>query len=61
FAVAEQAINTIYLLGEHSDILCGEIIKHKTASVFDLKIPKADDMETIFYRIKNSLWHTPFN
>ncbi|KAF0449771.1 Condensin complex subunit 1 [Gigaspora margarita] len=45
FAVAEQAINTIYLLGEHPDILCGEIIKHKTASVFDLKIPKADDMD----------------
>ncbi|CAG8538023.1 18250_t:CDS:10, partial [Racocetra fulgida] len=43
--VKEQAINTIYLLGEHPDILCAEIIKHKTASVFDLKIPKADDMD----------------
>ncbi|CAG8517034.1 9868_t:CDS:10 [Cetraspora pellucida] len=45
FAVAEQAINTIYLLGEHPDILCAEIIKHKTAFVFDLKVPKADDMD----------------
>ncbi|CAG8544327.1 22071_t:CDS:10 [Dentiscutata erythropus] len=45
FAVAEQVINAIYLLGEHPDILCGEIIIHKTASVFDLKIPKADDMD----------------
>ncbi|RIB12547.1 non-SMC mitotic condensation complex subunit 1-domain-containing protein [Gigaspora rosea] len=43
--ITRMAINTIYLLGEHPDILCGEIIKHKTASVFDLKFPKADDMD----------------
>ncbi|CAG8435255.1 1824_t:CDS:10 [Scutellospora calospora] len=43
--VAEQAINTLYLLGEHPDILCAEIIKHKTASVFDLKEPEADAMD----------------
>ncbi|KAG9286748.1 hypothetical protein G9A89_012298 [Geosiphon pyriformis] len=36
FVVAEQAINTIYLLGKHPDVLCGEIIKRKTALVFDL-------------------------
>ncbi|KAI9006529.1 condensin complex component cnd1 [Phycomyces nitens] len=35
FSVTEQAINTIYLLGEHPDILCAEIIRSKTASVFD--------------------------
>ncbi|CAG8557907.1 14373_t:CDS:10 [Ambispora leptoticha] len=39
FAVAEQAINTIYLLGEHPDILCGNIIKKRTGLVFDIKPP----------------------
>jgi condensin complex subunit 1 len=32
--MAEQAINTIYLLGEQPDGLCGEIIKNLTARVF---------------------------
>ncbi|CAI2182996.1 11563_t:CDS:10 [Funneliformis geosporum] len=46
FRVAEQAINTIYLLGDHPDVLCGDIIKRKVSLVFDLKIPCADgDME----------------
>ncbi|KAF9981382.1 Condensin complex subunit, partial [Entomortierella chlamydospora] len=27
FSVMEQALNTIYLLGEHPDALCGDIIK----------------------------------
>ncbi|CAB4424236.1 unnamed protein product [Rhizophagus irregularis] len=39
FRVTEQAINAIYLLGEHPDILCGDIIKRKATLVFDLKIP----------------------
>jgi condensin complex subunit 1 len=34
--VAEQAINTIYLLGEHPDIICTEIIRAKAAQVFNL-------------------------
>ncbi|KAH8645685.1 condensin component [Xylariales sp. PMI_506] len=34
FGVAEQAINAIYALAKHPDILCGEIIKHKTKVVF---------------------------
>ncbi|KAK8069249.1 armadillo-type protein [Apiospora phragmitis] len=34
FGVAEQAINAIYAIAKHPDALCGEIIKHKTKSVF---------------------------
>jgi condensin complex subunit 1 len=37
FRVTEQAINAIYLLGEHPDIICGDIIKRKATLVFDLK------------------------
>ncbi len=33
FAMAEQAINTIYLLGEQPDALCGTIIRNMTAKV----------------------------
>jgi condensin complex subunit 1 len=35
--VAEQALNTIYLLGEHPDILCGEIIKARCKKIFNLQ------------------------
>lgn len=34
FGMAEQALNTIYLLGQQPDALCGEIIKTLTAKVF---------------------------
>ena len=34
FGLAEQAINTIYLLGEQPDALCGVIIKNFTSKVF---------------------------
>ncbi|KAG0208089.1 Condensin complex subunit [Mortierella sp. GBA30] len=37
FAVAEQALNTIYLLGEHPDALCGEIIKSRSKTIFSLQ------------------------
>ncbi|KAI9311766.1 non-SMC mitotic condensation complex subunit 1-domain-containing protein [Dichotomocladium elegans] len=33
FSVTEEALNTIYLLGEHPDILCAEIIRNKTVRV----------------------------
>ena len=32
--MAEQAINTIYALGEHPDTLCNEIIKHLMRRAF---------------------------
>jgi len=35
FGMAEQALNTIYLLGQQPDALCGEIIKTLTAKVFN--------------------------
>ncbi|EIW67908.1 hypothetical protein TREMEDRAFT_32861 [Tremella mesenterica DSM 1558] len=34
FGMAEQAINTIYLLGEQPDLLCSVIIKHLTGKAF---------------------------
>lgn len=34
FGVAEQAINTIYLLASQPDILCGEIVREKTKMIF---------------------------
>lgn len=35
FGMAEQAINTIYLLGEQPDSLCSDIIRHLTERVFN--------------------------
>jgi condensin complex subunit 1 len=37
--MAEQAINTIYLLGEQPDVVCDEIIKHLACKVFDSPQP----------------------
>ncbi|KAG5641739.1 hypothetical protein DXG03_004311 [Asterophora parasitica] len=34
FGLAEQAINTIYALGEHPDVLCNDIIKKLTIRAF---------------------------
>ncbi|RUS21746.1 hypothetical protein BC937DRAFT_91534 [Endogone sp. FLAS-F59071] len=42
YGVAEQAINTIYLLGEHPDVLCSEIIKIKATQAFGIKAPEAN-------------------
>ncbi|KAI8587881.1 non-SMC mitotic condensation complex subunit 1-domain-containing protein [Geranomyces variabilis] len=45
FGFAEQAINAIYLLSEHPDITCGEIVKRIAARVLGLSPPppKGDD------------------
>ncbi|KAB5590206.1 Condensin complex subunit 1 [Ceratobasidium theobromae] len=47
FGMAEQAINTIYQLGEQPDILCTELIKTFTKRVFASKPPQAanEDIE----------------
>lgn len=37
FGMAEQAINTIYALGDHPDELCNEIIKNLTRRAFTRK------------------------
>jgi condensin complex subunit 1 len=34
YGVAEQAINAIYAIARHPDVLCSEIIRHKTKQVF---------------------------
>jgi condensin complex subunit 1 len=34
FGLAEQAINTIYALGEHPDVLCNDLIKNLTVKTF---------------------------
>jgi condensin complex subunit 1 len=39
FGLAEQAINTIYALGEHPDVLCNDLIKHLTVKAFS-RTPK---------------------
>ena len=41
FGMAEQAINTIYALGEHPDALCDTIIKNLTRRAFAPKDKKA--------------------
>jgi len=34
FGMAEQAINTVYALGEHPDVLCNDLIKNLTVRAF---------------------------
>jgi condensin complex subunit 1 len=47
FGVAEQAINTIYALGEHPDVLCNEVIRNLTVRAFDRKArTKGKEKET---------------
>lgn len=37
YGFAEQALNAIYTLSKHPDVLCSEIIRHKTRQVFQRK------------------------
>lgn len=39
FSLAEQAINTIYLLCETPEVVCEDIIRRKTVKVFESKEP----------------------
>ena len=41
FGVAEQAINTVYVLGERPDILCDRLIKNLTVRAFSSKPKQA--------------------
>lgn len=41
--MAEQAINTIYLLGEQPDALCSQLVKNLTGKVFSATAPALDD------------------
>ncbi|PSR82423.1 putative Ycs4 protein [Coniella lustricola] len=42
YGVAEQAINAIYAISKHPDVLCSEIIRHKTKTVFSPHRAKSD-------------------
>ncbi|KAF7327571.1 Condensin complex subunit 1 [Mycena kentingensis (nom. inval.)] len=42
FGMAEQAINTVYALGDHPDILCNSLIKNLTRRAFTAQTPPAD-------------------
>ncbi|CAO3624953.1 unnamed protein product [Cunninghamella blakesleeana] len=46
FSMAEQAINAIYLLGNHPDNLCGEIIKIKSNEIFKDKVIESTENNT---------------
>lgn len=45
YAMAEQALGTIYVLSNHPDVLCTEIIRHKTKSVFAMPDPDAMEVD----------------
>ncbi|KAF9959343.1 Condensin complex subunit [Modicella reniformis] len=47
FAMAEQILNTIYLLGEHPDILCGDIIKARCKAIFNLQEPSESPQDSM--------------
>ena len=36
FGFTEQALNTIYLLCDHPDVLCGKLVKQMTATIFNV-------------------------
>ncbi|KAH8661545.1 condensin-like protein [Tricladium varicosporioides] len=43
YGVAEQAINAIYTLSKHPDILCSEILRRKTRHVFKQRVAKTPE------------------
>ena len=47
FAFAEQAINAIYILAEHPDLICGQVIKKLTGKVFGISNPGEGDISAL--------------
>lgn len=45
YGVAEQAINAIYAISKHPDVLCSEVIRHKTKAVFSPRRPRSNSDE----------------
>lgn len=45
YGVAEQAINAIYAISKHPDVLCSEIIRHKAKAVFAAQRPRSNSNE----------------
>ncbi|KAI8393588.1 non-SMC mitotic condensation complex subunit 1-domain-containing protein [Radiomyces spectabilis] len=71
FSLTEQAINTVYLLGEHPDTLCAEIIKTMSVKVFGLAetensqqteegLPNSDTQMDIDYNMSLSQQALPY-
>jgi condensin complex subunit 1 len=54
FGVAEQAINTIYALGEHPDRLCDELIRSLALRAFTAKPPPNHPTEPAMSHIPGS-------
>ena len=55
--MAEQAINTIYLLGEQPDLLCGSVIKSLTGNA--LRRPEAQCIAEAKEEVSNSVEAEP--
>ncbi|KAI8917711.1 non-SMC mitotic condensation complex subunit 1-domain-containing protein [Powellomyces hirtus] len=58
FGFAEQAINAVYLLSEHPDTTCGEIIKNLAARVLGLPPappPSAPDVDQVAQQLSETL------
>lgn len=45
YGVAEQAINAIYAISKHPDVLCSEILRHKAKAVFAAQRPRSNSDE----------------
>lgn len=45
YGATEQAINAIYAISKHPDVLCSEIIRHKTKAVFAPQRPRSNSDE----------------
>jgi condensin complex subunit 1 len=53
FAFAEQAINTMYLLAEHPDDICGAVVKVMTGKVFGISREGDGDISALMAGINN--------
>lgn len=45
YGATEQAINAIYAISKHPDVLCSEIIRHKAKAVFSPQRPRSNSDE----------------
>ncbi|KNC98205.1 condensin subunit YCS4 [Spizellomyces punctatus DAOM BR117] len=55
FGFAEQAINAIYLLSEHPDITCGDVVKNIASSVLNLPKSVDSDVDQVAAQLSETL------
>ncbi|KAJ3010187.1 Condensin complex subunit [Thoreauomyces humboldtii] len=55
FGFAEQAINAIYLLSEHPDTTCGDVLIHFSARVLGIAQPADSDVDNMAAQMSKSL------